>query len=244
MKKLIIPIFFLILALGIFNMPKSNESEVFNNKNNISKKYEDIIIKRGSDQKKVIALTFDDGPDEDFTPQILDILKKNNAKATFFVVGQKVGWNPEIVKRAFDEGHEIGNHTFTHINVCNNSPEKLNSEIIKTQEIIKKVTGKEPTWFRPPYRAINESLFNLMKSKDMKVVLWSDFDARDWSNPGVGNIISTIEKNAKNGSIVLLHDYNSIRNDKSQTIKALECIIPELQKQGYEFVTISDLVKE
>ncbi|GKZ03650.1 hypothetical protein ANS017_15720 [Paraclostridium bifermentans] len=83
-----------------------------------------------------------------------------------------------------------------------------------------------------------------MKSKDMKVVLWSDFDARDWSNPGVGNIISTIEKNAKNGSIVLLHDYNSIRNDKSQTIKALECIIPELQKQGYEFVTISDLVKE
>lgn len=244
MKKLIIPIFFLILALGIFNMPKSNESEVFNNKNNISKKYEDIIIKRGSDQKKVIALTFDDGPDEDFTPQILDILKKNNAKATFFVVGQKVGWNPEIVKRAFDEGHEIGNHTFMHINVCNNSTEKLNSEIIKTQEIIKKVTGKEPTWFRPPYRAINESLFNLMKSKDMKVVLWSDFDARDWSNPGVGNIISTIEKNAKNGSIVLLHDYNSIRNDKSQTIKALECIIPELQKQGYEFVTISDLVKE
>lgn len=243
MKKLIIPIFFLILALGIFNMPKSNESEVFNNKNNISKKYEDIIIKRGNDQKKVIALTFDDGPDEDFTPQILDILKKIMQKP-HFVVGQKVGWNPEIVKRAFDEGHEIGNHTFTHINVCNNSPEKLNSEIIKTQEIIKKVTGKEPTWFRPPYRAINENLFNLMKSKDMKVVLWSDFDARDWSNPGVGNIISTIEKNAKNGSIVLLHDYNSIRNDKSQTIKALECIIPELQKQGYEFVTISDLVKE
>lgn len=144
MKKLIIPIFFLILALGIFNMPKSSESEVFNNKNNISKKYEDIIIKRGSDQKKVIALTFDDGPDEDFTPQILDILKKNNAKATFFVVGQKVGWNPEIVKRAFDEGHEIGNHTFTHINVCNNSPEKLNSEIIKTQEIIKKLQVKNP----------------------------------------------------------------------------------------------------
>jgi peptidoglycan/xylan/chitin deacetylase (PgdA/CDA1 family) len=82
-----------------------------------------------------------------------------------------------------------------------------------------------------------------MESKDMKVVLWSDFDARDWSNPGVENIVSTIEKNAKNGSIVLLHDYNKIRNDKSQTIKALERIIPELQKLEYEFVTISELVK-
>ncbi|WGX75848.1 polysaccharide deacetylase family protein [Paraclostridium bifermentans] len=84
MKKLIIPIFFLILALGIFNVPKLNESEVFNNNNNnISKKYEDIIIKKGNDQKKIIALTFDDGPDEDFTPQILDILKKIMQKPHF-----------------------------------------------------------------------------------------------------------------------------------------------------------------
>lgn len=243
MKKLIIPIFLLSLALGIFNLSTLNDKEVFNDKNNISQKYADILIKKGSDEKKIIALTFDDGPDGKYTPQILDILKENDVKATFFVVGEMVETHPEVLKREFEEGHEIGNHTFTHMNICTDSVEKLNKELTKTQELIKKVTGEEPNLFRPPYRAINENLFNLIKSKNMKVVLWSDFDARDWSNPGVDRIINTIEKNIKNGSIILLHDYNNVRSDKSQTVKALERIVPDLKKQGFEFVTISELIK-
>lgn len=250
MRKLIIPIVSIFLLVSIiYGINTSNinglddhQSAMINNKN-IIKQYEDLVITKGNESKKAIALTFDDGPDEDFSPQILDILKKYNVKATFFMVGQKVGWNPEIAKRVSDEGHDIGNHTFSHINICKSTNEQINNEINKTQKIIKDVTGKEPKFFRPPYRAINENLFNIIKSKDMKVVLWSDLDTKDWSNPGVYNIIKTIEDNAKNGTIILLHDYNQIRNNKSQTIQALEKVIPKMQSLGYEFVTISDMIK-
>ncbi|MFR9070873.1 MAG: polysaccharide deacetylase family protein [Paraclostridium sp.] len=250
MRKLIIPIVSIFLLISIiYGINTSNisglddhQSVMINNKN-IIKQYEDIVITKGNESKKTIALTFDDGPDEDFSPQILDILKKYNVKATFFMVGQKVGWNPQIAKRASDEGHDIGNHTFSHINICKSTNEQIINEINKTQKIIKDVTGKEPTLFRPPYRAINENLFNIIKSKDMKVVLWSDLDTKDWSNPGVYNIIKTIEDNTKNGTIILLHDYNKVRNNKSQTIQALEKVIPKMQSLGYEFVTISDMIK-
>ncbi|WP_270646525.1 polysaccharide deacetylase family protein [Paeniclostridium hominis] len=250
MRKLIIPIVSIFLLISIiYGINTSDisglddhQSAMINNKN-IIKQYEDIVITKGNETKKTIALTFDDGPDQDFSPQILDILKKYNVKATFFMVGQKVGWNPKIAKRASDEGHDIGNHTFSHINICKSTNEQIINEINKTQKIIKDVTGKEATLFRPPYRAINENLFNIIKSKDMKVVLWSDLDTKDWSNPGVYNIIKTIEENAKNGTIILLHDYNQIRNNKSQTIQALEKVIPKMQSLGYEFVTISDMIK-
>lgn len=244
MKRLIISIgFVFLLGIAIYKINiLENQSAMINNKN-IFNQYQDMVIKKGSESKKTIALTFDDGPDEDFSPQILDILKKYNVKATFFMVGQKVCGNPEIAKRAFDEGHDIGNHTYSHINICKSTDEQINNEINKTQKIIKEVTGKEPILFRPPYRAINENLFNIIKSKDMKVVLWSDLDTKDWSNPGVYNIIKTIEDNTKNGTIILLHDYNKVRNNKSQTIQALEKVIPKMQSLGYEFVTISDMIK-
>jgi polysaccharide deacetylase family sporulation protein PdaB len=206
--------------------------------------YENIIIKKGPEDEKMIALTFDDGPDECFTPQILDILKKYNVSATFFVVGEKVGWHPEIVKRQYEEGHEIGNHTFTHINVCHNCPYEIQNEISKTQEIIKDTIGEEPKLFRPPYRAINDEMCSIIKNKDMNIVLWSDLDARDWSNPGVSSICQTIITQVKNGSIILLHDYNNIRNSKSQTIQALDIVIPKLQEEGYKFVTVSEMIEK
>ena len=126
MKKIIIQFSVaLLLITGIYVYKYNNEKdlEVSNISQDIMNDYEDIIIKHGNEDEKVIALTFDDGPDEDFTPQVLDILKKYNVKATFFVVGEKVEWNPEIVKREYEEGHEIGNHTFTHINICKSSNE-------------------------------------------------------------------------------------------------------------------------
>lgn len=233
-----------VILIGIENLDKIGSHQLAKiNHENINKNYNDIIIKKGKEDKKMIALTFDDGPDEDFTPQILDILKKYDAKATFFVVGQKVGWNPDIVKRMHNENHEIGNHTFTHINTSKHSYEKVAEEINETQEIIKNVTGYEPTLFRPPYRAMNESLFNIIKNNNMKVVLWSDIDTKDWSNPGVNTIVENIENKASNGTIVVLHDYNKIRNNKSQTIQALEIIIPKMKDLGYEFVTVSQIIK-
>lgn len=248
MRKIALAILLMLITItGINIYNKDSEKEVSQttfSTSDIKKEYEDIVIKKGNEDEKLIALTFDDGPDEDFSPQILDILKKYDAKATFFVVGEKVGWHPEIVKRAYSEGHEIGNHTFSHINVEKNSEYEVKNEIEKTQRIIKDTIGIEPVLFRPPYRAISKSMLDIIKSNNMKVVLWSDLDARDWSNPGVYNIVKTIEEKANSGSIVLLHDYNSIRNNKSQTIQALEQIIPEMKKRGYKFVTVSEIISD
>lgn len=244
MKKLLyIVAIGLLLFIGIYSYNiKVEEKEVANWNIDSLNDYEDIIIKKGDDTEKLIALTFDDGPDEDYTPKILDILKKHDVKATFFVVGQKVGWDQEIVKREHEEGHEIGNHTFSHINVCHREYDDIYKEITETQEAIKKITGKEPTIFRPPYRAINKEMCSIVKEKKMNVVLWSDLDPRDWSNPGVYFITNTILTKVKNGNIILLHDYNNQRKSTSQTIQALDIIIPELKAKGYKFVTVSELI--
>lgn len=209
---------------------------------NINNEYDGLIIKCGSTDEKVVALTFDDGPDELFTPQILDILKKYNIKATFFVVGEKVEYNKKLIKREFEEGHEIGNHTYTHINVSKNGYNKIKKEIVDTQDVIKSVTGIYPKIFRPPYRAISKDMCEIIRQNDMNIVLWSYIDARDWSSPGVSSIVKTIEDGVQNGCIILLHDYNKVRTQKSQTIEALEIMIPDLLKKGYKFVTVSELI--
>ncbi|MGL4912915.1 MAG: polysaccharide deacetylase family protein [Romboutsia sp.] len=235
----------LLLIIGMYSYKQENlnSKETLNLSKDIINDYEDIIIKKGNDDEKVIALTFDDGPDDTFTPQVLDILKKYNVKATFFVVGENVGWNPEILKREYEEGHEIGNHTFTHINVSKRGYTDIDKEITDTQNAIKKVIGEEPKLFRPPYRAISKEMCSIVKDKDMNIVLWSNLDPRDWSNPGVYYIVNTITSKVQNGNIILLHDYNTVRNSKSQTIQALELLIPKLKEMGYKFVTVSELIE-
>lgn len=231
-----------LIGVSIRNYSSENiESGLFENIS--TKDYEDLIIKCGNTNEKIIALTFDDGPDEDFTPQILDILKKYNVKATFYVIGEKVQYNKKIIKREFEEGHEIGNHTYTHINVSKNGYNKINKEIGDTQSAVKSVTGVYPKTFRPPYRAISRDMCEIIKKKDMNIVLWSYVDARDWESPGVNSIIKSIEDGIQNGCIILLHDYNKVRSPKSQTIEALEIIIPDLIEKGYKFVTISELIE-
>lgn len=245
MRKIFYMVIFAVIVLigiSINNITnKSTETSKFYNLD--YKDYDDLIIKCGNKDEKFIALTFDDGPDEVFTPQILDILKKYNVKATFFVIGQKVEYNKNIVKRQFDEGHEIGNHTFSHINVSKNGFKKIEKEIIDTQNAIKNVTGVYTKVFRPPYRAISKDMCEIIKQNDMKIVLWSYVDAKDWSSPGVNNIITSIEDGIQNGCIILLHDYNKIRTPKSQTIEALEIMIPALLQKGYKFITITELIE-
>lgn len=245
MRKIIYIVIFAVIALigiSINNITnKSTETSKFYNLD--YKDYDDLIIKCGNKDEKFIALTFDDGPDEVFTPQILDILKKYNVKATFFVIGQKVEYNKNIVKREFDEGHEIGNHTFSHINVSKNGFKKIQKEIVDTQKAIKNVTGVYPKVFRPPYRAISKDMCEVIKQNDMNIVLWSYVDAKDWSSPGVNQIVRSIEEGVQNGCIILLHDYNKIRTSKSQTIQALEIMIPDLLQKGYKFITVSELIE-
>ena len=182
---------------------------------------------------KYVAITFDDGPHKDFTPQILDILKKHNAKATFYVLGNRLTYYPDIVKRAYDEGHEIGNHTWSHPNLTSLSKDALVEEVISTSNEIAKITGKTPKTIRPPYGAYNEALKEFVS---MPLVLWS-VDTLDWKHKNKERIKQITQAKVKNGSIILMHDIHQASAD------ALEDIIINLTKQGYRFVTVSELLQ-
>lgn len=200
----------------------------------------DNIIKNNSNNSKEIAITFDDGPHPKETAKILDILKKYNAKATFFVVGKHVKWYPDSVIRASKEGHEIGNHTFTHPDISTLSEEQLKSEIKNCEDIILEKTGKKPVLFRPPFGNYNEeSLSKLSEDLGYTVVLWSGIDVKDWKNPSSKEISDKIINNVKSGDIVLLHDYGT-----NSTVEALDTILASLTEKGYKFVTVSELLED
>lgn len=189
---------------------------------------------------KLIALTFDDGPDPIKTPKILELLKRYEAKATFFVVGNRAEKLPDIVKKAQQEGHEIGNHSFSHPYSRNYSIEGMRSELDRTQEIIYKATGHKATLYRPPGGSYNESVVNICKEKELLMVLWSwDQDTMDWTSPGVAKIVNKVLGNVHNGDIILMHDYVY---KSSQTVDALAQLLPELKRRGYSFVTVSELL--
>ncbi|MGF7060866.1 polysaccharide deacetylase family protein [Brassicibacter mesophilus] len=199
------------------------------------------LVKQGPNNKKVIALTFDDGPHPRITPQILSILKENDIKATFFVLGKHTESYPETLKMVADEGHEIGNHTYSHVDVSKISKDRVEHEIEGTQKIINEVTGRQSELIRPPFGFYNENLLNIASKNNLTIVLWSPHqDSNDWSNPGVRNIIKSILSNIENGDIILLHDYVE---GKSHTVEALKTVIPELKNRGYEFVTVSELIE-
>jgi len=183
--------------------------------------------------KKYVALTFDDGPHKDMTPRILDILKKYNAKATFYVLGNRVSYYPDVVKRAYEEGHEIGNHTWTHPDLTNLSKEELLKEIDTTSNEIAKVTGKAPTTIRPPYGAFNDALKQYL---NMPIITWS-VDTLDWKHRNKEKITQTVQNMTTNGSIILMHDIHESSAD------ALEDILVNLTQQGYHFVTVSELLE-
>lgn len=189
--------------------------------------------------KKVIALTFDDGPHKKYTPEILDILDQYNAKATFFIVGENAEKNPEIVLRMYEEGHELAIHTYSHpfkTNVPN-----LMKEIKRAHETIYGITGYSPTLFRPVEGQYTDGMIEAIVKEGYKVVMWSwHLDTMDWKNPGANKIADTVLKGAKEGNVVLFHDGGGKRDN---TVIALKKILPELEKQGYTFVTIPELLE-
>jgi peptidoglycan-N-acetylglucosamine deacetylase len=200
----------------------------------------EVVWEVTTDQK-VIALTFDDGPDSVYTPQILDLLKRYDAKATFFVIGSKVEKNPDLTNREVYEGHELANHTYTHPRMNRISAQNLQEEIEKAQSIVHSVTGQNLNIFRPPGGVYNETVVNTAKRAGYLVVMWSwDQDTRDWSNPGVNKIVNRIISNDHHGGIVLFHDSGG---DRSQTVAALAQILPELKTRGYRFLTVSELLQ-
>ena len=181
---------------------------------------------------KKIALTFDDGPHPYYTQQLLKGLKERNVKATFFITGQNVEAYPEIVKEIYAEGHLIGNHTYSHIQLTSKNEESFKQEILRTNEAIKEVTGQDTIYVRPPYGSWNKEF---EKELNMFPVLWT-VDPLDWCSSDASRIVRSVCSKAKENDIILMHD------QYKTTVTAALKIVDELTQKGYEFVTVDELL--
>lgn len=200
---------------------------------------ESIAVKSADTDEKVIALTFDDGPHGVYTEEILDILAEYGIKATFFVVGENAESYPQIIEREVVEGHELGNHTYSHpMDFSSFDINETVEEIHRTEEALNSAAEYRPKLFRPPGGAWGETLSKALERYDYKLVLWS-VDTKDWKRPSAEIIADEVLRSVKPGAIILFHDFVSL---KSNTPDALRIIIPELIKEGYEFLTVSELL--
>jgi len=184
-----------------------------------------------------IAMTFDDGPSATLTPKLLDLLAARHIKVTFFVIGENVAEHPEIVARAAREGHEIGNHSWSHPNFAKMSQESVRSQLQRTDDAIKNATGKRPTLMRPPYGSLTEREKHWIHDEfGYQIILW-DVDPYDWKRPGPAVVRNRILKETRPGSIVLSHDIHP------GTIEAMPSTLDALEAKGFKFVTVSELIE-
>jgi len=184
-----------------------------------------------------IAMTFDDGPSATLTPKLLDILAAHQIKATFFVIGENVAEHPEIIARAAREGHEIGNHSWSHPNFGKMSDDGVRSQLQRTDDAIKSATGSRPTLLRPPYGSITAREKRWIHDQfGYQIILW-DVDPYDWKRPGPSVVRNRILKETRPGSIVLSHDIHP------GTIEAMPSTFDALEAKGFKFVTISELIR-
>ena len=183
-----------------------------------------------------IALTFDDGPNATLTPKLLDLLAARHLKATFFVIGQNAADHPDVLRRAVREGHEIGNHSWSHPNLGKMSDEAVRRELQKTEEAIVAAIGKKPTLMRPPYGSITANQKRWIHNEfGYRIILW-DVDPLDWKRPGPSVVTARILKETKAGSIVLSHDIHP------PTIEAMPATFDQLMKKGFKSVTVTELL--
>lgn len=192
---------------------------------------------RGPENFRVVALTFDDGPQEPYTSQVLDILKSLQVRSTFFLVGQQVKKFPDLARRIAIEGHVIGNHSFDHANLIKANSAFIENEIRKGEKVIFEATGVKTTLFRPPHGFKNPAVFRVCRQMGYTVVGWSEM-AVDWNEKDTQKIIDRIVEKAQNGAVILLHDGGG---DRSRTVEALPEIIVSLQERGFRFVTIPQM---
>ena len=179
-----------------------------------------------------IAITFDDGPHPYYTEQLLDGLKERGVKATFFVMGKQAEAYPELVLRMHEEGHLVGNHTYSHIQLGNNNREIFKAELVRTNEVLSGITGEEPQYVRPPYGSWDKSFETELT---MIPVLWT-IDPMDWCSSDVKGIVSRVTKKAEENAVILMHD------EYESSVTAALSIVDILQKQGYEFVTVDEIM--
>jgi len=185
-----------------------------------------------------IALTFDDGPHPTLTPKILSVLEKYQVPATFFMVGKNVINYPDAARAVLRAGHEVGNHTYSHYHMKMLDEESLNDELGLCEDALEELCEYRPHLFRPPEGAVTQYVQHCSDLGDYSLILWS-LDTRDWETRNKQEIINTVLENVHPGDIILMHDFIG---RKSKTPEALEVLLPELLRRGYEFVTVSRLL--
>ena len=183
-------------------------------------------------EERKVAITFDDGPHPYYTEQLLDGLKERGVHATFFVTGEHAENYPEIIKRMYEEGHLIGNHTYNHIQLTKSNGEKFKEELIQTNKILEDITGEEVEFVRPPYGSWDKKF---EKELNMFPVLWT-IDPLDWCTRNVSCITDTVISKVKDNSIILMHD------EYATTMTAALQVVDELQAKGYQFVTVDEIL--
>jgi len=191
--------------------------------------------------QRIVAITFDDGPNPLYTPQILEIFSEAKAKATFFMIGEQMKDHPEIVKQVAEGGHEIGNHTFSHPKLSQLSIDDCLTEIEQTEKLVEELVGSKPVVFRPPYLDYNQDTVSILRQKGYPMIGALNLEAQDWEQPGVEHILQKSRDVVKSGGILIFHDGYG---DRSQTIEAVRMLVSELTSQNYQLVTVSELLKQ
>jgi len=199
----------------------------------------EAALSHGNRAEKMIALTFDDGPHPRYTPRILELLDRYGIKATFFMIGSNVALYPELGRTVAERGHEIGSHTFSHPHMLRLSDRALLEELERTERIFQANAIPKPKLFRPPegYRTPAQCL--AVQNAGYRMVVWS-LDTHDWKSTPADEIERYVMQHVQGGDILLFHDYISGQNT---TIAALEELIPQLLEDGYQFVTVSELMR-
>lgn len=197
------------------------------------------LVTNVNTKKKVVALTYDDGPHPVNTSKLLDVFQKLQVKATFFVVGKNIEQHPEIIENILAQGHEIGNHSYSHLPMIFKRPSFIKSEINRTDRLLRELGVSKDIHFRSPFGLKRFVLSFILWQNRQKNILWN-LDPKDYMATNPESIENYILDKIEPGSIILLHDGGG---DRSSTVKATEVAIQQLQQQGYEFLTVSELLK-
>ncbi|MDI6638210.1 MAG: polysaccharide deacetylase family protein [Bacillota bacterium] len=207
------------------------------------KLFPNIVVRQWTPAVPSVAITFDDGPDNTYTPKILDILARYGVRATFFLIGQAAEKHPEVVARIVNEGHAIGNHTYFHTNLSRMAAWQVLLDLRKAQAVFTRLVGQAPAVVRPPYGALDPPAVEAIGQEGFKVVLWT-IDSLDWWGLSKEQVIKNVVPALKSGVIVLHHSSGGPGEDLTGTLEALPEIIRTLKDQGYRFVTVPEVLDE
>lgn len=206
----------------------------------LHQKYRSTFLFNGPSWKRQAALTFDDVPDNRFTPMVLDVLKKYGVKATFFVVGNRAEAHPDMVKRIIAEGHVIGTHSYSHSNLIKLDDARFRDEILRTEKILGDMIGYTPRLFRPPYGNVNEQQILWLASQKNYIINWN-VDSLDWKGLNADQVAANVLGHIVPGCVILQHAAGGVGQDLTGTVEALPRIIEQLKAQNIQLVTVPEL---